>query len=73
MLEYELATCICAPVILSFYLSVKLNILPNLPEKGKVSYEEFEGVLKKEILAKTDQEFDLLEAFRFVDTARAQH
>ena len=31
---------------------------------GKVSYEQFEAIMAEELLAHTNQEFDLLEAFR---------
>ena len=31
----------------------------------KISYEEFEQVMKEEVLSKADPQFDLLEAFRF--------
>ena len=31
----------------------------------KISYEEFEQIMKEEVLSKSDPQFDLLEAFRF--------
>ena len=34
-------------------------------ERTKLSSEEFEAIVKAELLAKSDQQFDLLEAFRF--------
>lgn len=38
----------------------------NLNAK-KISYEEFEQVMKEEVLSKADPQFDLLEAFRIFD------